>query len=192
MKKAYLVRHGQTRYNQEGRCQGWANSPLTMLGKQEAAWTARHLREEGIAFDHAYSSDAGRALETLQILLAGQEVPAFASAGLREMHFGDYDGKSWEEFPQDIDMATFFSSAGGETYEEAILRVFRTIAGLLAQEDNETILVVSHGAVLSGIYDALPKKPDRARPEQFGNGCVITLAADGEQYWIEDYWQPEP
>ena len=55
MNTYYLVRHGQTLWNTQGRTQGHGNSPLTELGKIQAINLARHLKEYPI--DLIYCSD---------------------------------------------------------------------------------------------------------------------------------------
>ncbi|MGH6997837.1 MAG: phosphoglycerate mutase family protein, partial [Phenylobacterium sp.] len=41
----YLVRHGQTHFNAEGRMQGHLDSPLTALGRAQASAIGRLLRD---------------------------------------------------------------------------------------------------------------------------------------------------
>ncbi|WP_423773876.1 histidine phosphatase family protein [Acidaminococcus intestini] len=36
MKTIYLVRHGRTRSNEEGRFQGWEDHPLSPVGQEQA------------------------------------------------------------------------------------------------------------------------------------------------------------
>ena len=62
----YLTRHGQTEWNVENRFQGGTDSPLTEKGIRQAEYLAKRLR--GISFESIYSSPAGRALRTAEIL----------------------------------------------------------------------------------------------------------------------------
>ena len=43
-KDLYLMRHGQTLFNVRRRIQGWCDSPLTELGKQQALKAKEYLR----------------------------------------------------------------------------------------------------------------------------------------------------
>ena len=63
----YIVRHGQTLLNQLDRAQGWADSPLTVLGEQ----TARELGQalSSVIFQAAYTSDTIRAFNTAKLVL---------------------------------------------------------------------------------------------------------------------------
>ena len=56
MKDLYLMRHGQTFFNQEGLVQGACDSPLTELGQNQARQAGAYLQGRGIRFGHLYSS----------------------------------------------------------------------------------------------------------------------------------------
>jgi len=56
------IRHGETEWNLQGRFQGHKDSPLSPLGRAQAAALGRRLGAE--TFDLLYSSDLGRALDT--------------------------------------------------------------------------------------------------------------------------------
>ena len=58
MKDLYLMRHGETLFNQRRKIQGWCDSPLTKKGIEQAK-KARELLKD-IHFDHCYSSTAER------------------------------------------------------------------------------------------------------------------------------------
>ena len=62
----YVVRHGQTDWNLEGRFQGRIDIPLNEKGKSQAKKTKEKL--EGIKFDKVFSSPLKRALETAKII----------------------------------------------------------------------------------------------------------------------------
>ena len=62
----YLVRHGETLFNQLGRMQGSCDSPLTERGIAQAYETADQLKE--IWFDHIYTSPSERAWNTANII----------------------------------------------------------------------------------------------------------------------------
>src|SRR6266478_5146914 len=66
-----LLRHGQSQWNLEDRFTGWADVDLSDEGEREARGAARLLREQGFAFDIAYTSVLRRAIRTLWIVLDG-------------------------------------------------------------------------------------------------------------------------
>src|SRR5262245_42161594 len=88
----YLIRHGETDWNQSGRWQGHADVPLNALGRAQAQRLAERLRRERDPLDAIYSSDLLRAWETAQALAAAvghapQPLPA-----LREIDVGSWSG----------------------------------------------------------------------------------------------------
>ena len=72
MKTFYLMRHGQTRFNLQGRIQGACDSPLTELGIEQAKAARRYFEEEGITFTRVYSSTQERACDTAELALGFQ------------------------------------------------------------------------------------------------------------------------
>lgn len=91
--KIYLVRHGQTMFNQLGKVQGWADSPLTQSGLDDAQACGIGLRD--ITFMQAYSSDLKRAEVTRDIIVkmnGSKNIEVYADERIREMCFGDFEG----------------------------------------------------------------------------------------------------
>ena len=89
----YMVRHGQTIYNQTGRVQGWKDSPLTDAGRAVAINCGRGLQD--IGFDAVYASDLKRAADTARIILDENlhDRPTIQERKtLREISFGHFDG----------------------------------------------------------------------------------------------------
>ena len=69
MKKVlYLMRHGETLFNVQGKIQGWCDSPLTTNGIKQAKAAAAYYEREGIKFDAACCSTAERASDTLELI----------------------------------------------------------------------------------------------------------------------------
>lgn len=88
----YITRHGQTVYNVASRVQGWCDSQLT----DEGIRVARKLGQ-GFAnteFAQAYSSDAGRAVQTLNTVLAARAA-ANPQAHMPHIHVPDPRLREW-------------------------------------------------------------------------------------------------
>src|SRR5262245_21498679 len=97
----YVVRHGETRWNVEGRLQGQQDSPLTMRGLQQAQRYAEMLRAElaGASPVHICSSPLPRARQTASIIRELLEVPSACyseSDLLKERACGSWEGLTWE------------------------------------------------------------------------------------------------
>lgn len=66
-KDLYLMRHGQTLFNVRRKIQGWCDSPLTELGKQQALKAKEILKD--ISFDHFIVVHLKDAVIRLNLLL---------------------------------------------------------------------------------------------------------------------------
>ena len=100
MYKIVLLRHGESTWNKENRFTGWTDVDLTEKGVEEA-WAAGHLlRDEGFAFDVAFTSVLKRANKTLNIVLEALSalwLPVEHSWRLNERHYGDLTGQNKAE-----------------------------------------------------------------------------------------------
>lgn len=95
MKTLVLLRHGESTWNRENRFTGWTDVDLTERGVAEAQRAGQQLREEGLAFDVAYTSVLKRAIRTLWIVLDELDqmwIPVHRSWRLNERHYGALQG----------------------------------------------------------------------------------------------------
>lgn len=92
----WLVRHGQSTWNAEGRIQGHKDAPLSDLGKQQASALASRLAH--LEFDAYHSSDSSRAYDTG--CLAMPAVNITKDERLRELSFGVFEGKMRSELSE--------------------------------------------------------------------------------------------
>ena len=67
--RLYVIRHGKTMFNTIGRAQGWSDTPLTAEGERGIRELGIGLRESGLPFIKAFSSDSGRTIQTMGIIL---------------------------------------------------------------------------------------------------------------------------
>lgn len=147
----YIVRHGETEWNVEGRTQGTSDISLTDKGRIQALRLARRLRNMPITA--IYCSDLKRAVETASIIGRELNVLWITTPLLREACFGEWEGHTIREiedlFPgqlsrwyQDHD----FCAPGGESLSCVRERIVKFIGQIKALEigQDEGILVVSH------------------------------------------------
>lgn len=168
----YLLRHGETEWNRQGRLQGQQNSPLTARGEAQAAAMGRALRElvgPGAAGFRIVCSPLGRARQTAAIVAAevGCDPAAIAEEPrLMEHAFGSWQGELEADllrrFPdfwraREADKWNF-QVPGGESYA---LVAARLSAWLSEQPADARLIAVGHGLagrILRGLYG-------RATPE---------------------------
>ena len=142
-----LVRHGQSEWNASGRWQGWADPPLTDLGRHQA----RVASEMVGSVDVLLSSDLERARETAEIIGEGIGVgPVVVDPGLRERHVGADPGLTRgaieERWPGHL--ASYADPPGGETREQVVARVLDAVGRLAERFAGADVLAVSHGGVI--------------------------------------------
>ena len=90
-----LIRHGESAWNKENRFTGWTDVPLSEKGVEEARSAGRLLKEEGFAFDLAFTSVLKRAIKTLWLVLEEMDrmwIPVRSSWKLNERHYGALQG----------------------------------------------------------------------------------------------------
>jgi probable phosphoglycerate mutase len=138
----WLVRHGETTYSATKRVAGWSDPPLTDVGRCQAADLRAML--DGREFTGVWSSDLKRAVETARLAWGEPH----RDRRLRECHFGDIEGCTYEE--ADTDHGEIFrdfrgfSTPGGESHLQFHERVHGFIDGL---ESGRHLLFV-HGGVI--------------------------------------------
>lgn len=91
MKDLYLMRHGQTFFNQEGLVQGVYDSPLTDLGIEQAKQARAFFEKNGIEFGGIYSSTQERASDTLEIVTGRTDYTRLK--GVKEWNFGLFEAQ---------------------------------------------------------------------------------------------------
>ncbi len=163
--RIYLVRHGETMWNREGRMQGHLDSPLTRDGVEQAMCVGRalgaHLGED---IDHQMVvSPLGRCRQTAALICeeAGLD---YASCDfhddLKEICWGKWDGHTFAEidakYPGELDCRNAerwdYVPPDGESYGMLAARVGRWLKAL---PDQGSRIVVAHGGVgrvFRGVY----------------------------------------
>lgn len=150
-----LVRHAQTAWNNQARYQGHSDVPLGPHGLSQAERLARRLASCNV--QAVYSSDLKRCLQTAQAIAAPQTVPVQPDAALRELNFGELEGKRVEDtlhqYPElyarwhagDISAC----APGGESPAGLAARLQAFLEGLdLREGADRQIVLVSHGGPL--------------------------------------------
>ncbi|MFN3521714.1 MAG: histidine phosphatase family protein [Phenylobacterium sp.] len=170
----YLVRHGQTAFNRDGRLQGHVDSELTDLGLEQARRVGERLRAlvgEEMGW-RIVASPLGRARTTAEHIaraLGGAAVEVHAE--LTEVSFGAWDGRLREElrteYPDAFSPTGYmFTAPACETYEAVCDRLTAWLAGL-EPEPGRRVIAVSHGVsgrVLRGLYAGLSREAALALP----------------------------
>jgi probable phosphoglycerate mutase len=152
--RLYLVRHGQSAGNAEGRFGGHSPTPLSELGRKQAAVTADLLARERI--DAIYSSDLLRAVETAKPLANLLGMPIIETPIFRERHVGVLEGLTFDEskemYPDDyyalIHRRINHTITEGESYRDLLDRVSKGLQEIFRKHMGRKVVIYSHtGAI---------------------------------------------
>jgi broad specificity phosphatase PhoE len=152
--RLYLIRHGQSAGNAEGRFGGHGPTPLSDLGRDQAEKTAQALAKEGI--DVIYSSDLLRAVQTAEPLANMLGLPIHQSSSFRERHVGVLEGLTFDEskerYPNDyyalINRSVNHVITEGESYRHLLRRITGELRNILRNHNRQRIAIYSHtGAI---------------------------------------------
>ena len=185
----YLVRHGKTVWNKEGKLQGTADIELAEEGIQIARERGKEYLENGICFDRVFSSPLKRAYRTACLLTEGQNVNVQTDDRLREICFGSGEGQLWSVwFDKSSPYHTFFDDPGkyvppadGESFESVMERTrdfARSVLEPLYGSVNR-ILVVGHGALNAALMCYLGKY---GKENYWGTGLQDNCQANVFEY----------
>lgn len=185
----YIIRHGVTDWNASGRIQGHLDPPLNATGRQQAYLVGQHLATLGATA--IFSSDLQRAYDTARIIGQTLGLRVVQTLGLREMHFGRWQGLT----PQQIRACDPEGYAarhanpfdvpppGGETWRRFFDRAVEALEAVLATTTAERIIVVTHSGVCTVLgLRAQGLDCTGKRTFQNDNCAVHTIAIAGTQW----------
>jgi probable phosphoglycerate mutase len=166
----YVIRHGQTDWNAEGRLQGQKDIPLNDFGRQQATGNGLKLRElagEGTGFSFI-ASPLSRTRETMERIRTAMDLDPkdyLTDDRLRELSFGDWEGHTTKEVKQFAPEKLRERNLGkwgfippgptAESYEILSWRVgawFNSLSG--------PTISVSHGGVIRSLFRLIGNMPE--------------------------------
>ncbi|WP_333615175.1 histidine phosphatase family protein [Glutamicibacter sp.] len=146
-----LIRHGQTDWNLAGRMQGRTDIELNGTGRAQARALGRDL--SGQNWDLVVASPLSRAQETALLIAAELDVEHAAPvADVIERGFGPLEGRIMAEVSE-AEAATL--AAETEARETVLHRMLGALSALVQENPGRNILVISHGAAMRIVRDAL-------------------------------------
>jgi len=199
-----LMRHGETAWNRERRVMGNADIRLSPNGAEQSKRAAELLARFPV--DRILSSPLSRARQTAEIVAGRVGLEFETDADLEEVHFGDWQGKTYREIVADPRYRGFLSdpvgtaTPGGETIQDVQARGLRALQKL---EPGCHALVVSHGDVIRTLISrflAVPLREfRRIRVDNCGLTAVsiaaghpevkfLNVLADPDRAWDPLHW----
>ncbi len=155
MTRLLLIRHAET--DLAGTFCGHSDPALNVQGWGQVERLIADL--EGHSIECVYTSDLQRAKQTAWAIANHFGVMCHVRAGLREIHFGRWEGLPWSEValhdPQEANrwMEEYPHSnfPEGENMRCFDARVRREIEFLIGEADTKHVAVVTHGGVIRSV-----------------------------------------
>jgi alpha-ribazole phosphatase len=163
-----LIRHAQPSEEARGCCYGRLDIGLSVRGQRRAQLLARTF--DRIPLAAVYSGPSTRALGTAGPLAAAHRLTPVVEEALREIDFGEFEGRSYDEIQADhpdlyrlwMEKPTRVEFPGGESYTQLRARAIAARDGIRARHDGELTAIVSHGGVLRAMLADCLRMPDEA------------------------------
>ncbi len=162
----YIVRHGQTLWNQGKRLQGSTDIELNDNGRDLAVKTGIALKNTRI--DVIYSSPLKRAYETASLIRGDRDIDIITDDRIRELSFGHFEGQNFSELIKDENLTFrhFFKQPhlykpadDGESLEHLIERAGSFMQEVIEplEKTCERVMIVAHGALNKAIMSYIKK-----------------------------------
>jgi 2,3-bisphosphoglycerate-dependent phosphoglycerate mutase len=196
MGQLILVRHGQSKWNQQNLFTGWRDPDLTERGVTEARNAGRALKAEGITFTIAFTSELMRAQKTCALLLEEQgqsDLETIRNVALNERDYGDLSGlnkddarEKWGEEQVHIWRRSFDTPPpGGESLKDTAERVLPYFNNTIMPRirAGENVLVAAHGNSLRAlvmVLDGLGETEITLVNIATGEPYIYDMGAQGE------------
>ncbi|EEH35740.2 phosphoglycerate mutase family protein [Paracoccidioides lutzii Pb01] len=172
--RLFLIRHAESEHNVAQVYAGTTDSALTNHGMVQIQRLALHFEEQGIEFTTVFSSDLLRARITAEgicSLVGGEQQSRVGTQTspvilplLREKDFGCLEGKSWLAMRGGDGKSGTETMAGDPESQASIAsRVDMFLTNHLLPvlygmgHTTQSVAVVSHGVLLSALWEALSR-----------------------------------
>lgn len=190
--KIYLVRHGETAWNQAGLLQGQTDIDLNAQGFAQAAEAAERLRK--VPFEIAFCSPLVRARHTAETIVGDRKIPLMTDERLRELNFGPWEGVDIRTIKDETSQpftnpGGYMPPEGAESFAQLYARSGEFVKQVLLPLEGtyETVLVVAHGGVDRSILNPVLNIPvDDFWRMHMGNCATAILdCTDGKLSMLE-------
>ena len=158
--KIYLVRHGETDWNQAGLLQGQTDIALNAQGLEQAREAAERLKE--VPFEIAFCSPLIRAKRTAETIIGDRKITLTTDERLRELNFGPWEGVDIRSIKDAASQpftnpGSYIPPVGAESFAQLYKRSGEFVDQVLLPLEGtyETVLVVAHGALNRSILNAV-------------------------------------
>ena len=189
----YLIRHGETDWNRDGRWQGHSDVPLNAAGQQQAQRLARRLAETGARCDAFYASDLSRAWQTAEVISGALGLRPSPAPALREIDLGVWSGKTHTEIEREypdqwwkLQHNEDFPRGGGETFAAFQARVLEWLNRAAETHAGGILYAVTHGGCIRAValHTLGLTWAEREKIPAIGNASLTILEIDAGRWNI--------
>lgn len=182
--KLYLVRHGMTANNAKKAFNSNKLEEVSQEGIEDLK--KKRVLYKDINVDYFYCSPLIRAKQSFDILFEGKKPDEYRN-DLEEMDFGDWAGIKYVDKFNELELLgynwdDYVDPENGETYENLFKRTcsFLQEVELKHLDNNETVVVLSHGIVIAAIiqHHFLPEENLFKLSPENGLGYLIEYKED--------------
>ena len=179
----YVVRHTKVAVN-KGICYGQTDVPLADSFQEELANLKNQLPTD---FDQVFSSPLSRC----KTLAATFSSAILFDDRLKEMHFGDWEMKAWNDIPNEeiqpwYDDFVSTETPNGDSFESLYFRC-ASFFDELRKQNYKKVLIVTHGGIIRSTWAYLLEIPLRNAfkiPVGFGEVFHFHLAKSSDEDYI--------
>ena len=189
--RLFLVRHGQSTWNANGRWQGRADPPLSELGERQAEDVVSVLHRRfgsNLPVSRIWASPLMRAHQTAAIIGRGLGLDLDFDARLQEVDAGEWTGLTRDEIDADWPgyLTEYRRPPGFETHDDLVARALEVL-GEIAAESTGMVLIVTHGGVIGAVERHLGAEWERT-PNLGGRELVVGIGGPelGERFLLID------
>lgn len=192
MSTIYLVRHGRTALNAEGRFRGRQDAPLDEVGYKESAVAADALAT--VELTCVYCSPLARARDTANVIARRCGIEVIVMPPLTDLDYGAWQGLTaaearahhpgqYETFERDPLRA---GAPGGESIAALKRRALRCLEQISEDHRTGPVAAVSHEVFLRVVLAEARGNAERFWDEDVATGTIRGLTIDSGGRWSID------
>ena len=192
MAKLYLIRHGETDYNQALRFQGRTDIPLNQKGIEQAEKLAAFLKD--VPLKAIFTSSLKRARATAEIIGKVKNLKPQETDALQEMSFGIWENMNTKDIQKKYakEWKDFFASPAstkipeGESMLDVQQRAYPVVQQFLDQYPEGDVVFVAHGGIIRVlICTMLGLDLNRSWHLHVGNASITCFYYWGRSYTLD-------
>ena len=182
MTRIFIVRHGETDWNCEGRLQGGTNTTLNNRGEQQAIACRSYFKN--IKCDALYSSTLQRAMLTATIMNEALQLPFIPIKEFSERTFGLAEGMTYEERNNAYPHKEYPNQ---ESIENLQVRIANGLEKIQSEYPDGNVILVTHGAVIHTLFTMVENPQLFPQSARLSNGGVSTIHSQNRLWQLDKY-----